>query len=509
MNLKLTWRIWLLIIFLIFSLLAIFSFPPLFLSKGVEIQSVEPNSSAFNHGLRQGQIIKEIDGITINNLKDFTETIKTKTPTSEKIKTQILTNQGEFIIFSNTSLEITVSEVPKTNIKTGLDLTGGARAMVRAKNQELTSQELLDLIDVTRNRLNVYGLSDVKVLPVSDLNGNKYMLIEVAGATPQDLKDLISQQGKFEAKIGNETAFIGGKRDIESVCSSPQCSGIQSCTPSDSGEFCNFAFSIYLSEESAKRHAEITKKLDVNMSGSADRYLSKPLELLVDDVLVDTLLISEDLKGRVTTQIQISGSGSGATREEAFKNTEISMHKLQTILKTGSLPYQLEIIKLDTVSPKLGQDFIRSILLAGFAALLAVCIIIFIRYRKIKESLALLFTSVSEIIIILGFAALINWNLDLLSIAGILATISTGIDQQIIILDESRQVASLSIKQKMKRALAIILGAFFTGIASLIPLWWAGAGLLKGFVFTTIIGITIGILITRPAFSDMVKTIEE
>lgn len=499
-----------LIIFLVLSLLAIFSFPPLLFSKGVEIQSVETNSTAFNQGLRQGQIITSIDGNIINNLEDFSEIIKDKIPTKEKVKTIVLTDQGEFILYSNSTLEITVSDVSKTNIKTGLDLTGGARALVKAKDQDLTSQELTDLIDVTRNRLNVYGISDVKVLPISDLQGNRYMLIEVAGATPQDLKDLISQQGKFEAKIGNETAFIGGKRDIESVCSSPQCSGIQSCTPSDSGEFCNFAFSIYLSEESAKRHADITSKLESNNTGgSNERYLSKPLELYVDNKLVDTLLISEDLKGRVTTQIQISGSGSGVTREEAFENAESSMHKLQTILKTGSLPYQLEIIKLDTVSPKLGKDFIRSILLAGIASLIAVCLVIFIRYRKIKESLALLFTSVSEVIIILGVAALINWNLDLLSIAGILATIGTGIDQQIIILDESRQITSLSIKQKMKRALVIILGAFFTGIASLIPLWWAGAGLLKGFVFTTIIGITAGILITRPAFSDIVKMIEE
>ena len=66
---------------------------------------------------------------------------------------------------------------------------------------------------------------------------------------------------------------------------------------------------------------------------------------------------------------------------------------------------------------------------------------------------------------------------------------------------------SLSLKQKMKRALVIILGAFFTGIASLIPLWWAGAGLLKGFAITTILGVSIGVFITRPAFSEIVKLI--
>jgi preprotein translocase subunit SecD len=46
-------------------------------------------------------------------------------------------------------------------------------------------------------------------------------------------------------------------------------------------------------------------------------------------------------------------------------------------------------------------------------------------------------------------------------------------------------------------------------LVALIPLLWAGAGLLKGFAITTIIGITIGVLITRPAFAEMVKKIEK
>ena len=43
------------------------------------------------------------------------------------------------------------------------------------------------------------------------------MKIEIAGTTPSDLRQLISEKGKFEAKIGNETVFVGGKKDITSV----------------------------------------------------------------------------------------------------------------------------------------------------------------------------------------------------------------------------------------------------------------------------------------------------
>src|SRR3989344_2828487 len=88
-------------------------------------------------------------------------------------------------------------------------------------------------------------------------------------------------------------------------------------------------------------------------------YLSEKLDLYIDDQLVNSLLIGEDLKGRVTTQIQIQGSGTGATESDAYTAAEEEMHKLQTILITGSLPYKLEIVKLDTISPTLGAGFIK------------------------------------------------------------------------------------------------------------------------------------------------------
>ena len=507
-KMKLTWKIWLLIIVLAFSLISIFGLPPTFLEKGVLITSVESNSTAFEQGLRQGQIITNIDGTPIENLEDFSNVLQGKFISEENIKIIIQTQDAEIILFSNHVPNITVAEILKTNIKTGLDLAGGSRALVQAEGKKLSSTEINDLVDITRNRFGEFGLSDINVLPVSDLTGNHFMLVEVAGATKTDLVELISKQGKFEAKIGNKTAFIGGERDIASVARSGQDSGIYSCEQSQNSYFCNFRFTIFLSEEAAERHAEITKDLEVNAT-SQGNYLSEKLDLFLDDKLVDSLSIGEGLKGRVTTQISISGSGSGATRSEAYDDASNSMHKLQTILITGSLPYKLEIVKLDTISPVLGKEFIRSIFLAGLAALLVVSIIIFARYKKFKSSMALLITSISEIIIILGIASFIKWNLDLPSIAGILATIGTGIDQQIIILDEARQHVSLSIKQKLKRAFSIILGAYFTAVVALLPLLWAGAGLLKGFAITTLIGITAGVLITRPAFTDMVKRIEE
>ena len=148
----------------------------------------------------------------------------------------------DYTFFSDEMPKIIVSDIPKTNVLLGLDLSGGARALVKAKDADLTSSELSDLIDTTRNRFNVYGLEDVKILPVSDLSGDHFMLIEIAGATPGDLEELVAQQGKFEAKIGDEIVFIGGERDVADVCKNDAtCAGVRSCDQAGDGTyFCNF-----------------------------------------------------------------------------------------------------------------------------------------------------------------------------------------------------------------------------------------------------------------------------
>ena len=500
---KLSWKIWLLIFAVLGSLLAIV---PLDFTQGIEISSIEQGSIAYEQGLRQGQIITKIDGEFITSLEDYQNIITSKFPSDENQKLTITTKTNEFIMFTNKSPEMSLKLIEKTKIKTGLDLSGGARALVVAENHELTVSELADLIDITNERLNVYGLKDMEIRSQSDLFGKNSMLIEIAGSTPKELEKLISQQGKFEAKIGNETVFEGGERDITYVARTGDQAGIYDCSQStEDSWFCSFRFGISISTGASEKFAEITK--DLGLDPENPQYLEKKIELYLDDSSYSNLSISKDLKASTTTQIQISGSGTGATGEEALENTEEEMKQLQTVLKTGSLPFKLKIEKLDTISPSLGKRFINTILIAGLSVILAVGLIVLIRYRKIKLSLAVLLTSLSEVLIILGISALFRINLDLPAIAGIIAAIGTGVDSQIIILDESQMSAAYSLIQRIKNALFIILGTYFTILFALMPLYWAGGGLLKGFVITTIIGISAGVLITRPAFSEIVKKI--
>ncbi|MEK6859759.1 MAG: hypothetical protein AABX54_02995 [Nanoarchaeota archaeon] len=541
---KITWRIWLLIIVLICSAIII---SPSF-EKGVLIKSVDKNSTAFEEGLRSGMMITSINSQQINNLKDYTnvmssvfsnqslnnnpkiissqtsienKTLETnitnntaqnktnnvKIQESSKIKTKLIitTKDFEFILFTDENPEITVSDIPRTKIKTGLDLSGGARALIKAKDINLNSNQLDDLIGITSNRLNEFGIADVSVKSVSDLSGNNFMLIEVAGATPSDLNELISKQGKFEAKIGNDTVFVGGQEDITYVARTGEQSGIYSCDAYQGQELCSFRFAITLSEKAAERQAGITSNLSLDSSNA--EYLSKKLDLYIDDNLVDSLSIAKDLKGRTTTQISIQGSGTGKTREEAYNDAVANMKKLQTILITGSLPYKLEIVKIDTISPVLGKEFTKNIAILAAVVFLIVSISLFIKYRRIKLTLSVILTMFSEVFITLAIAALIKWNLDAPSIAGIIAGMGTGVNDQILILDEASSDNKSSLKEKIKNAFFVILSVFALVVVAMLPLFWAGAGLLKGFALTTLIGVSVGILITRPAFADIIKLI--
>ena len=516
---KLGVRIWILICFIIFSFLSLFvsvnPFGLTFLQEGVLVESIEINSNLYDAGLRKGMVITSINGQVVSDLNDYQEIVAPYYELGENdtIRTEIYTRDLEFVGLYGLDFVygINVGELPSNKLETGLDLQGGARAFIDVEGAE-TAAEVGDVIAVLEERLNVYGLSDINMYQIEGAEGDILIGIEIAGSSPDQLEELIEEQGHFEAKIGNETVFVGGDEDIVHVSRTGQEAVIYSCVDIQSGRACEFRFSISLSVDAAERFADITDNLSIVGS-----HLSENITFYIDGIKTSELGISSGLKGSPQTSVSITGSGVGIDQAEAYESTSSEMNRLQTILITGSLPYDLEIVKIDRISPNLGEEFSRQIVLAGLFAILVVTLFTFLRYKNIKVSLAIVSVSFSEVLIILGIASLINWNLDLPSIAGIIAAIGTGIDSQIIILDESR-VKGENLMQQIKKALFIITTAFATTLVALLPLTGAlgflgigaaSAGLLKGFAVTTIIGISVGVLISRPAFAEIVKILED
>ena len=506
------------ILFLIaLILLSIVWIHPKLDTNGVAIINVQANSSAYDSGIRTldnvsptgREIIKYVNSEEIKNTGDYAKALD-GIPLNLSLK--ITTNKNTYYILRNSEdLGINVDDVASTNIRKGLDLQGGTRVILKPE-EELSEEQFDLLLNTMNNRLNFYGLKDIKVKDAKDLLGNRFIVVEIAGATKEDVKELVASQGKFEARIGNDSVFTGdisGNRDVVFVCRNDgTCSGIRDCQESSGGQVCNFEFAIKLSQDAAKRHASITKDLEVNLSAGSRGVLSEKLDFYLDGKLYDSLFIGSDLKGKEAIDIAISGPGFGITAEEAFNEASKNMNKLQTILETGSLPTKLEIVELKSISPVLGAAFVGNALKIGLFGLLAVALFIFIRYREWKIAIPMVGTSAAEVFIIIGIAAVAKQNLDLAAIAGIIAAVGTGFDDLIVISDETTRTGEYAVsnwKEKVKRAFFVIMVAWVVAVASMLPLFWAGAGLFTGFAITTIIGVTIGVFVTRPAYAAIVE----
>jgi len=177
--------------------------------------------------------------------------------------------------------------------------------------------------------------------------------------------------------------------------------------------------------------------------------------------------------------------------------------------------------------------------IAGLIALLAVAGMIYYRYREKRIVLPMVFTSFSEVVMMLGVWAVagkyLGWQLDLASLAGIIMVIGTGVDQLVIITDElmkggeaAASSAQRTIKERaahaaekagvgkvvattskvyltrLSRAFMIILGAAATTTVAMLPLLFMGFGALTGFALIIILGVILGTFIARPAYGRII-----
>jgi preprotein translocase subunit SecD len=409
-----------------------------------------------------------------------------------------------------------VAAISIFGIQEGLDLKGGSQINLHLETP-VDVNTMNTVTSVLDKRLNAFGVKDVQVRS----SGNQDVIIEIAGVKPEDVANIVGSPGKFEAKIGNETVLVGS--DIVTV--KPY---------TVEGKTWHVPFTITV---------DAANKFAVAAKGKA----GQPVDMYLDDKLVSSPQLDAGLaNGVASTDVEVSGTAeTSALAQQQAKN-------IQTILQSGSLPVKVEITGISSVSAVLGSQFKNGALIAGFLALLVISIIIFIRYRTPVLVIPILFTSIAELILILGVASVIRWNIDLAAIAGILAAIGTGVDDQIIITDEvlkgkrevkksktnknkktkkakkgkkSKKAKSGDRKVKvtkritgfrvrLKSAFFIIYASAATLIAAMLPIAYigftrgtTGIGVLTGFAFTTIIGVLIGIFITRPVYAKFIELI--
>ncbi len=353
-------------------------------------------------------------------------------------------------------------------------------------------------MEIMRARLNIFGLSDTRVFSQSDLAGKKYIVVEAAGLTEDDVRQVVARQGKFEARIGNATIFTGAQIMVDVYQSRIQAR--------DKG----YLFMIPLTitdPAAADKFAAETSRLSLTFDdiAGAESFLNESLDLLIDDKVVDSLRIAADLKGRVFNNPVVQGGAENRTA------TLSRMNQMKAILQSGSLPVKIELSSVERVSSKLGERLLSGTLLAGLIAVLAVALVVFLRYRDPRIAFLILSTVVAEALLVLGLAVAMKriWQLDLAAIAGIIVSLGTGVNQEIIMTDEFLKYGldkkKLSFKEQIKNASFIIFAAFGSGIAAMLPLFFIGLGAVRGFAITTLIGMASGVFITRPAFIVMLE----
>ena len=378
-------------------------------------------------------------------------------------------------------LVASIGAISTLGIQQGLDLKGGSTIQLHLA-EPVNTDTMTKVTNVLDKRLNAFGVTDVKVRA----SGNQDVIVEIAGVKPEEVAKVVGTPGVFVATIDNQTALNG--TDIVTV------------KPYQvTGNTWEVPFTVTL--QGAQNFAKI-----------ANGKAGTPVNMYLDGNLVSSPQIGADLANGVpSTDVQVSGTENSSAQAQAQAKS------IQVVLESGALPVSVSIVGINSVSADLGSQFKTGALVAGFLALLVIAIIVFIRYRTPILVIPIMITSIAELILILGVASITHWNIDLAAIAGIIAAIGTGVDDQIIITDEvlkkgvqtKRTITAL--KFKINNAFFIIFASAATLIAAMLPLAYVGfsrgatgIGLLSGFAFTTIIGVLIGIFITRPVFAKFI-----
>ena len=499
-----------------------------------------------------------------------------------------------------------------TNIQRGLDLEGGTRVFLDVDTEEPTTEEQAQTVSqVLESRISAFGLAqaDVRTVRLADEFG---IQIEMASTNQTQIRELLEQEGTFEARmpirVGDEpTEFTidetytftrensavrieGPNTDelleqpgdrIEDIDETDfvyinateqearlevlayDGEDVQEVLTSDArveGESpAQFRFPVVISSEAAENVQKVASNYDTVVQqgqpylGWSDTNEPAQLGLYVDGEEMSRLNMASVFASQTVTQPSISGSRE--TRAEARQE----MQNLQSILQSGRLPFSVDIQTISTVSSTLGAQFMQAAIISIMSALLAVGALVYIRYRDLTTSVPIILTGASEVFILLGAWFSTVATLDLASIAGIIAAVGTGVDDQIVIKDEAEKERITDWTEKLKRAFFVIFTAAGSTIGAMAPLvspsisnlaiGAAGISLIlytlytrgtnphyvaigtisviiaflayqmnpsafalqsvRGFAVTTIIGIIIGISITRPAYAVVLEHIDQ
>ena len=202
-----------------------------------------------------------------------------------------------------------------------------------------------------------------------------------------------------------------------------------------------------------------------------------------------------------------SGPISGGSSEISGVFSVEETKDLANVLRAGKLPAAAEIVQRTVVGPSLGQEAIDNGLTSAIVGLFLVSLWMLIYYGKSGwyANIALAI----NILFLFGVMASFGFVLTLPGIAGIVLTLGTAVDANIIIYERAKEElrAGSNLEDAVKKsfswtgAMRSIIDANVTHVLTGAILYIFGTGPVKGFALTLLIGIATSlftsIFITR------------
>ncbi|TAL48141.1 PDZ domain-containing protein, partial [archaeon] len=373
--------------------------PMVFKKTGVAVSFVNANADCA--GLKAEDVITQVNGYHITDSTSFDQSIS---DVKAGDFVTLLSNNvpASCTATSDRDIGFTVRDLSATNLKFGIEIEGGTRVLLTPSTSNVTAAQIDETARILGERVNLFGLSDIRVTPI----GSNLIQLEASGLSGGDIQNFLAKQGRFDGKLAepleftdnnaniivggtsypvtlvgsqldvngslhsiNSTFALGGinfqitnitnnsaivlanifsGNDITNVLTDPQHSGI---TPANSGY--KFTFTVQVSKESADRFAKATEGQPASFS-NGESYITPQLVLFLDEQPVSSLNIVSTLAGQSLTTPSIQGFKT--TRDEA----QNEMLRLETILRSGSLPVKLNIERVDTITQSEGSGLINS-----------------------------------------------------------------------------------------------------------------------------------------------------
>lgn len=343
------------------------------------------------------------------------------------------------------------------NIKTGLDLAGGVSITYQVKGENPSQADMDDTIYKLQKRVDGYS-EEAQVYQ----EGTDRINVEIPGVN--DANKILEELGKpgsleFQDENG-ETVLDGADiADAQGNVSEDQTTGAR-----------KYVVALTLTKDGTDKFAEATKE-----------NVGKKIAIVYDGETISAPVVQTVISdGRA----EISGQSSMEEAEE-----------LASIIRIGALKLELTELRSNVVGAQLGQEAIKTSLIAGGIglALVAVFMIIVYALPGFVAALSLAIYTGLELVMLNAF----DLTLTLPGIAGIILSIGMAVDANVIIyarireeIAEGKSVRS-SIKTGFQKAMSAILDGNITTLIAAAVLGAMGTGSVKGFAMTLALGIVL------------------